>query len=49
MGIRDVVGRIAELIDLFARADHVLARALPATLSREALGLSESEPAVVDE
>lgn len=48
-GMRDVVGRIAELIDLFARADQVLAQALPATLSRQALGLSESEPTAVDE
>ena len=47
--MRDVVGRIAELIDLFARADQILAQALSATLSREALGLSESEPAAVDE
>jgi hypothetical protein len=47
--LRDVVGRIAELIDLFARADHLLERALGATLSREALGLAETEPAVVDE
>ncbi len=48
-GMRDVVGRIAELIDLFARADHVLERALSATLSREALGLPESEQPVVEE
>lgn len=47
--MRDVVGRIAELIDLFARADQVLERALPATLSREALGLSENGPAAIDE
>jgi predicted helicase len=47
--LRDVVGRIAELIDLFARADQLLGRALGATLSREALGLRETEPAVVDE
>jgi hypothetical protein len=47
--LRDVVGRIAELIDLFARADHLLERALGATLSREALGLAETEPAVADE
>ncbi len=45
-GMRDVVGRIAELIDLFARADHFLERALPATLSREALGISESDQPV---
>jgi hypothetical protein len=47
--LRDLVGRIAELIDLFARADQLLVRALGATLSREALGLGETEPAVVDE
>jgi hypothetical protein len=47
--LRDLVGRIAELIDLFARADQLLERALGATLSREALGLGETEPAVVDE
>jgi predicted helicase len=48
-GMRDIVGRIAELIDLFARADQVHARALPATLSREALGLNESGAAAVNE
>ncbi len=48
-GMRDVVGRIAELIDLFARADQILAQALPAALSREALGLSEIGPVAVDE
>ena len=47
--LRDLVGRIAELIDLFARADQLLERALGATLSREALRLGETEPAVVDE
>ena len=47
--LRDVVGRIAELIDLFARADQVLARTLAATLSRDALGLAGAEPAAVDE
>jgi hypothetical protein len=47
--LRDLVGRIAELIDLFARADQLLVRALGATLSREALGLSETEPAPADE
>jgi hypothetical protein len=46
---RDVVGRIAELIDLFGRADQVLARALAATLSRDALGLAEPEPVAADE
>ena len=48
-GMRDVVGRIAELIDLFARADQILERALLATLTREALGLVENEPVVADE
>jgi hypothetical protein len=49
--LRDLVGRIGELIDLFDRADHVLAQALTATLGREALGLTplqtvtEHEPA----
>ena len=49
MAFRDLVGRIAELIDLFGRADQVLARALTATLSRDALGLAEPEPVVVNE
>lgn len=47
--LRDLVGKIADLIDLFARADQLLERALGATLSREALRLGETEPAVVDE
>jgi Type ISP C-terminal specificity domain len=47
--LRDVVGRIAELIDLFARADTVLERALLASLSRDALGLHQPEPVVADE
>lgn len=47
--LRDLVGRIVELIDLFRCADQLLERALGATLSREALGLAETEPAVVDE
>ena len=41
--MRDVVGRIAELIDLFARADMLLARILPRTLTRDALGFSQNE------
>lgn len=41
--LRDLVGRIAELIDLFARADSLLAQILPATLDRAALGLAEAE------
>ena len=38
-GMRDVAGRIAELIDLFARADKVLKQALAQTLSRASLGI----------
>lgn len=37
--LRDICGRIAELIDLFAEADKVLEATLRATLSRDALGL----------
>jgi predicted helicase len=37
--MRDICGRIAELIDLFAAADIVLEATLQATLTREALGL----------
>jgi hypothetical protein len=47
--MRDVVGRIAELIDLFARADKVLEQALVTTLSREALGLGENVIATINE
>ena len=36
--LRDICGRIAELIDLFAQADMVLAATLQETLTREALG-----------
>jgi hypothetical protein len=36
--LRDICGRIAELIDLFAEADIVLEATLHETLSREALG-----------
>jgi predicted helicase len=36
--LRDICGRIAELIDLFAEADTVLEATLAATLTREALG-----------
>jgi hypothetical protein len=46
--LRDLVGRIAELVDLFDRADQFLERALGATLSRDALGLGEAEAVVVD-
>ena len=38
--LRDVVGRIAELIDLFERADRLLIQILPATLTRDMLGMS---------
>ncbi len=37
--LRDICGRVAELIDLFAQADIVLEGALHETLTREALGL----------
>jgi uncharacterized protein YjeT (DUF2065 family) len=43
--LRDICGRIAELIDLFAEADIVLEATLQETLTREALGL---EPAGQD-
>jgi hypothetical protein len=43
--LRDVAGRIAELIDLFARADSVLEATLAETLTREALGLGAEEGA----
>lgn len=36
---RDICGRVAELIDLFADADNVLEATLHEPLSREALGL----------
>lgn len=38
--LRDICGRIAELIDLFAQADIVLEATLQETLTREALGLA---------
>jgi predicted helicase len=40
--LRDICGRIAELIDLFAEADIVLGRTLQESLTREALGLEEA-------
>jgi predicted helicase len=43
--MRDVVGRVAELIDLFARADTLLIQILPATLTKNALGLGANETA----
>lgn len=39
-GLRDICGRIAELIDLFAEADRVLEATLNETLTREALGFA---------
>ena len=47
--LRDLVGRIGELIDLFDRADHVLTQTLTATLGREALGLTPLETATEHE
>jgi uncharacterized protein YjeT (DUF2065 family) len=41
--LRDICGRIAELIDLFAEADIVLVATLHETLTREALGLGARE------
>ena len=38
--VRDICGRIAELIDLFAEADSVLDATLHETLTREALGFA---------
>ncbi len=38
--LRDICGRIAELIDLFAEADIVLEATMHETLTREALGLA---------
>lgn len=38
MAMRDLVGRIAELIELFGRADRILEDVLETTLSRDALG-----------
>jgi hypothetical protein len=42
--LRDICGRIAELIDLFREADIVLEATLNETLTREALGLAAGEP-----
>lgn len=42
--LRDLVGRIAELIDLFGRADTVLESTLADTLTRAALGFDDEEP-----
>ena len=38
--LRDICGRIAELIDLFSEADNVLEATLHEPLSRDALGLN---------
>lgn len=46
--VRDLVGRIAELIDLFGRADSVLARTLDSALSRAALGFESVEAEAAD-
>ena len=45
---RDICGRIAELIDLFANADIVLEAALHQTLSREALGFDAARKDLSD-
>lgn len=45
--LRAIAGRIAELIDLFERADKVLVQALGESLTRDELGLGE--PAIVDD
>jgi predicted helicase len=42
--LRDICGRIAELIDLFGQADIVLEATLSDTLTREALGFAAGEP-----
>ncbi|MDH3472446.1 MAG: N-6 DNA methylase [Rhodospirillales bacterium] len=46
---RDICARVAELIDLFDRADAVLEAAVHETLSREALGLPLQEQDANDE
>lgn len=47
--LRDICGRIAELIDLFAEADIVLNATLRETLTREALGFEPVEHDANDE
>jgi Type ISP C-terminal specificity domain len=42
--LRDICGRMAELIDLFEQADIVLEATLDDTLTREALGFASGEP-----
>jgi hypothetical protein len=46
--LRDVAGRIAELIDLFAAADSILTRTLADSLSRTALSLTVLDAAPVE-
>jgi len=46
--LRDICGRVAELIDLFAEADIVLEETLQATLTREALGLDPKGQDAID-
>ena len=46
--LRDVAGRIAELIDLFGAADSILQRTLDDSLTRAALGFENAE-AVADD
>jgi hypothetical protein len=41
--LRDICGRVAELIDLFAQADIVLETTLRESLTREALGFGLEE------
>ena len=47
--LRDIVGRIAELIDLFETADSILGRTLDDPLSRAALGFESAEDDPGDE
>lgn len=47
--MRDVVGRMAELIDLFARADTLLAQVLPSALTGGEVGLHANETVSDDE
>ncbi len=47
--VRDLVARIAELLDLFDRADSVLDGTLAQTLTREELGLADAATEEDDE
>lgn len=49
VAMRDVAGRIAELIDLFGRADRVLQQALAATLTRDMLGVGANRVATTND